>query len=529
MAHGKVYLVGAGPGDPGLLTLRGLQCLQAADAVVYDALVNPVLLDHALRAEPIFVGKQSDRHSLPQEEIQRMLIDLARQGKQVVRLKGGDPFVFGRGGEEALALAAAGIPFEVVPGVTAGIAAAAHAGIPVTHRGLATSVTFVTGHLSGDDRALDIDFSRFDPKGTLVFYMGVSALPQIRDGLRAHGWGADTPCAVVEWGTYARQRTVTATLDQIAEAVAAEAIGAPAIIIVGAVAGLRNELAWFESRPLFGLRVAVTHAHQGNDILEGRLRALGADVYACPTVEIQPEARPVGIADLDTYDWIVLTSANAARMVLSALDEQGRDARHLGGVKICAIGASTLTALEQRFLRPDAVPENYTSDAVVRAMAGAGTLEPRPETPVERSARNVAQASRLCTRASALGGARVLIPRADVARANLASALKAEGAIVTETVAYHMEVPADAKSAAAGLLDFSPALIVFTNAAAIRNLCALLPPDERAALTKMASVASIGPVTSRVAKDAGFSVSVEPALHDVAHLVEAVCGWYGSR
>ncbi len=501
MPPGNVYLVGAGPGDPGLLTLRGRQCLQTAQAVVYDALVNPRLLDHAPQAELIYVGKKADRHSLPQEEIQRILIAQARQGKNVVRLKGGDPFVFGRGGEEALALAAAGIHFEIVPGVTAGIAAAAYGGIPVTHRGLATSVTFVTGHLSGEEKTLALDFARFDPSGTLVCYMGVGALAQLRDGLRANGWAGITPAAVVEWGTYARQRTVTASLDALVEVAGEAEIKSPAIIIIGAVAGLREELAWFESRPLFGLRIAITHAQQGNDTLEQRLRTLGADVYACPTVEIQPAARPEGIENLEDFQWIVLTSANAARTVFAALDDGGHDARLLGNTHICAVGASTLAALEQRFIRPDVVPENYTSEAIVRAM----------------------------NETESLADAAVLIPRADVARASLAEALGAAGARVTESVAYHMEVPVDAEGATGGLLDFAPELLVFTNAAAIRNLSALLGEASQAQLAQSTPVASIGPVTTRVARDGGFQVVVEPTLHDVAHLVEAICAWAGER
>ncbi|MBX3180626.1 MAG: uroporphyrinogen-III C-methyltransferase [Candidatus Hydrogenedentes bacterium] len=501
MSSGKVYLVGAGPGDPGLLTLRGRQCLDVADAVVYDALVNPVLLDHAPRAERVYVGKKSDRHSLPQAEIQRILVDYARRGLNVVRLKGGDPFVFGRGGEEALALVAAGIPFEVVPGITAGLAAAAYAGIPVTHRGLAAGVTLVTGHLSGEEKALDIDFARLSPGNTLVFYMGVAALPRIREGLRANGWRDDTPCAVVEWGTYARQRTVSGTLADIERRVAEAGIEAPAVIIAGAVAGLREKLAWFESRPLFELRVAVTHSSRGNESLEGRLRALGADVFVCPTVEVQQESRPEGIEELGGYDWIVLASANAARSVFAALDAAGRDARYLGGVKICAVGASTLAALEQRYLRADATPGNYTPEAAVAAMEALGSL----------------------------AGSRVLIPRADVARASLAGALEARGAAVTETVAYHMELPAGAAGAMSGLVEFKPGLVVFTNAAAVRNLSELLSAEEMAALTREAAVASIGPVTSRAAEAAGFRVAVEPGLHDVAHLVEAVCGWWSGK
>lgn len=501
MSPGKVYLVGAGPGDPGLLTIRGQQCLRMAGVVVYDALVHPALLEHAPRAEHVYVGKKADRHSLPQEEIQRLLVAYASRGMTVVRLKGGDPFVFGRGGEEALALAQAGIPFEVVPGITAGIAAPAYAGIPVTHRGRAASVTFVTGHLAGDGKTPNIDFHALDRDGTLVIYMGVGALPAICAGLRDHGWAADTPCVAIEWATYARQRTVDGTIATLPDRVAAEGIGAPAIVVVGRVAAMRKQLAWFEARPLFGLRVAVTHSSQGDESLEGRLRALGADVYVCPTVEVQRETRPAGIADLDAYHWIVLTSANAARTVFAALDAAGHDARRLGGVRICAIGASTLTALEQRFLRPDVVPENYTSEAVVRALTAAGGLH----------------------------GARVLIPRADVARASLSGALEAEGAAVTESVAYHMEVPAGAEDALSGLAGYAPDLLVFTNAAAIRNLSALLSEEDRVLLAQSAKVASIGPVTSRAADDAGFTVAVEPARHDVAHLVEAICAWWAAR
>lgn len=498
MPLGNVYLVGAGPGDPGLLTLRGMRCLQTATVVVYDALVNPMLLGHAPAAEHIYVGKQADRHSLPQDEIQRLLVDHARRGHTVVRLKGGDPFVFGRGGEEALALAVAGIPFEIVPGITSGIAAPAYAGIPVTQRGLATSVTFVTGHFAGDERDLAIDFSRLNPGGTTVFYMGVAAMPRIFDQLARHGWAANTPCAIVEWATYARQRTVTGTLRTLPDLAAEAGVGAPSVIVVGAVAALRHELAWFENRPLFGLRVALTHAEQRKGPLEQQLTALGADVFSFPTVEVAPEAPTEALKKPGEYSWIVLTSANAAEMLFSALDAAGTDARALAGARLCAVGASTLEALAARFLRPEVLPENYTSEAIMQAMAEL----------------------------TSLSGATVLLPRADIARAGLAEVLEAAGATVTEVVAYHTRLPIESRTRVEALLKFQPQLLVFTNASAVRNLRAVLDGEAIRGLQASCAAASIGPVTSRALEASGFSVAVEPALHDVAHLTEVICSWW---
>ena len=501
MSPGNVYLVGAGPGDPGLLTLRGLRCLQSATVVVYDALVNPLLLAHAPGAEHIYAGKQADRHTLPQEEIQRLLVEHALRGRTVVRLKGGDPFVFGRGGEEALALAEAGIAFEIVPGITAGIAAPAYAGIPVTQRGLSASVTFVTGHFAGDERDLPIDFARLNPAGTTVFYMGVAAMPRIFGELVRHGWAADTPCAIIEWATYARQRTIRGTLTNLPQAAAEAKIGAPSVIVVGAVAALRDELAWFESRPLFGLRVALTHAEQRKGPLEQQLAALGADVFSFPTLEVAPEIPPEALRHPADYDWIVLTSANAAEMLFTALDGAGSDARALAGVRLCAVGASTLEALAGRFLRPDVVPENYTSEAIAGAM--------------EHSA--------------PLAGAKVLLPRADIARASLAQVLEKAGASVTEAVAYHTRVPVDAGARVSALLQFQPQLLVFTNASAVRNLPALTGSHTLRDLRAECATASIGPVTSRALEGAGFRVTVEPARHDVVHLVEAIVDWWRGR
>lgn len=494
-SFGKVYLVGAGPGDPGLLTLRGRQCLEQAQVVIYDALVHPALLEYAPRAELIFAGKQADRHSLPQEEITRILLEQARRYDTVVRLKGGDPFIFGRGGEEALALAEAGIPFEVVPGVTAATGAAAYAGIPLTHRGLATSVTFLTGHVGTGEGDLP-EFANIGLEGTLVFYMGVKNLGRIVQALLDLGRAPETPAALIEWGTYARQRTLSATLDTI-EAQAREAgIGAPSLFVVGETVSLREQLAWFEARPLFGLRIALTHSAQPKGRLEAQLQELGATLFSFPTLELAPAPPPALPAPLDSFDWIVFTSANAAQMLFEYLDQQGLDARALARSRICAVGSNTSEALRRRFLRPDAEPQGYEPEQLLE------TLQ----------------------RTASLRGMKVLLPRSDIARASIADTLRGAGAAVREWAAYEKRSPAASPETVQALLQFDPALVVFTNAGAVQNFAQLLGP-ALSALKQRAAFASIGPVTSRAAEDQGLEVAVEPAHHDLLHLVEAICAW----
>jgi uroporphyrinogen III methyltransferase/synthase len=494
---GKVYLVGAGPGDPGLLTLRGRDCLARADVVVYDALAHPALLEHAPGAERIFVGKQAGRHSLPQEDIHRVLIAKARAGAMVVRLKGGDPFVFGRGGEEALALAEAGIPFEVVPGVSAGIGAPAYAGIPVTHRGLTTSVTFITAHPRGEEPH-ELGLARLATEGTLVFFMGVTNLPAAIDELRALGRDGATPAAIIEWGTYARQRTISGTLDTIAARAVEAVIEAPALVVVGEVAALREDLAWFEARPLHGLRVAVTHTRQRQGYLEQRLIELGADVLPFPTLAIEPVGPPGIPLHVTDFDYIVLTSVNAVEMLLDMLARAGRDARALAGARLCVPGTPAVAeALRARCLEPDVLPKGYGADAVITALEEDGGV----------------------------AGKRILLPRADIARGSIPEALRAAGAEVTEVVAWHSAPPKNAESNISTLAAFEPHLIVFTSAGAVAHFSAMLGEARLTAIRAHAAFASLGPVTTGALREHGIAVAIEPSQSELPHLLEAICAW----
>ena len=501
---GKVYLVGAGPGDPGLLTLRGKACLERAEVVVYDGLANPALLEHSAGAEKIFVGKKTDQHSLPQDEIVRVLVTEAEKGLCVVRLKGGDPFVFGRGGEECEGLAAAGIAFEVVPGVTAGIGAPAYAGIPVTHRDIASSVTFFTGHgIEGRD-AGTLDFGRLALDGTLVSFMGVGNLSNVAAELIRIGRSAETPVAVVEWGTYARQRTVTGTLSDIATQCDAAKIEAPALVVIGEVVSLRDTVSWFEARPLHGLRVAVTHTTERRGGLETRLQELGADVFSFPTLEIAPldaggaaEEDAEVFPNIGDFDWVVMTSVNAAAMLFAGLERSGLDARALSGIRLCAVGSATSDAIAERFLKVDAAPQRFGADAILASLRAAGKLE----------------------------GAKVLLPRADIARQSLPDALRDAGATVTELVAYKTKVARNAAERVAELLRYAPEVVAFTNSSAARHFAAMLGTESLAALLERAAVACIGPVTAQAAREDRMVVDIEPTEHDIVHLIEAICAW----
>jgi uroporphyrinogen III methyltransferase/synthase len=372
---GVVYLVGAGPGDPGLMTARSLELIAAADAVFYDRLIPPGALFGAREnAELIYVGKQPGVPSVPQEEIGERLIAAAREGKSAVRLKGGDPFVFGRGGEEGEALREAGIEFEVVPGITAGVAATAYAGIPVTHRNDASAVAFITGHEDPEkgESALDWEaLARFP--GTLVFYMGVKRLGDNAAALIAAGRDPAEPAAAIERGTMAGQRTVEATLGTIAEAVAREGVSAPALIVVGAVARRRQQLAWLERRPLHGRRVVVTRARAQASGLAATLRGLGADVVELPAIRIEPridteEVRQTAAA-VGVYELICLTSPNGARLLFEAIEDAGLDARALAGVTVAAIGPGTARALAERGVVADVVAERFVAEGLVEALA----------------------------------------------------------------------------------------------------------------------------------------------------------------
>ncbi len=490
---GVVYLVGAGPGDPGLMTARSLELIAAADAIFYDRLIPPGALDGARDdAELVYVGKQPSVPSVPQEEIGERLVEAARTGKSVVRLKGGDPFVFGRGGEEGEALHAAGVEFEVVPGVTAGVAATAYAGIPVTHRDDASAVAFVTGHEDPEkiEPALDWEaLARFP--GTLVFYMGVKRLAENAAALIDGGRDADEPAAAIERGTWPGQRTVSATLGTIAEVVKSEGIGAPALIVVGPVAARREDLAWLERRPLHGRRVVVTRARAQASGLAATLRQLGAEVVELPAIRIEPQLESAEVRrtveSLREYSLICVTSPNGADLLFEALKEASRDGRALAGATVAAIGPGTARALARHGIVADVIPERFVAEALVEALAG-----------VE------------------VEGKRVLVARAAEARDVLPDALRERGAEVDVVALYETfrEQPDETVIEAAQSADY----VTFTSSSTVTNLTEAL--GDR--FPTGARVISIGPVTSETARAAGLEVAVEAERHDIEGLLAAL-------
>jgi uroporphyrinogen III methyltransferase/synthase len=489
---GIVHLVGAGPGDPGLMTRRSLELIASADAILYDRLIPPGALEGARPdAELRYVGKEPGAAALSQEETNALLVELARAGKRVVRLKGGDPFVFGRGGEEAEALAAAGVRFEVVPGVTAGVAAPAYAGIPVTHRDSASAVAFITGHEDPEKpgSALDWDaLARFP--GTLVFYMGIRQLPDIADRLVTAGRDPDEPAAVVERGTHPAQRTVVDTLAGIAARVEAEEIRPPAITLVGAVAELRETIAWLERRPLHGEVVAVTRARAQASGLAERLRELGAEVVETPAIRIEP--RPVdgqlreAIDSIGEYALVCLTSPNGVQLLFDALEGGGRDARSLAGATVAAIGPGTTAELARHGIRADVVPERFVAEALVEALE---------HVEVE--------------------GRRVLVARAAEARSVLPDALRERGAEVDDVALYETVAEPLSDLQLAGL--DRATYVTFTSSSTVRFLL-----ESGARPPAGARVVSIGPVTSATAEEHGLTVDVEAERHDIDGLVDAL-------
>ncbi|MCK5200298.1 MAG: uroporphyrinogen-III C-methyltransferase, partial [Spirochaetales bacterium] len=369
---GKVYLIGAGPGDIGLLTIRGAEYLSSADVVIYDYLSNDLLLSMARNdSEQIYVGKKASNHTLAQEDINSLLVKKAREGKSVARLKGGDPYVFGRGGEEALALSDAGIEFEVVPGITAGIAAAAYAGIPFTHRGITSTAGFITGHeMDGKDES-GIDWRSIAGLGTLVFYMGVRNLPVIVSNLKKEGRSGSTPAAIVQWGTMTSQRSAEGTLDTIVDVVKKENISTPALIIIVDVVRLRSRLNWFEKKPLFGKKIIVTRSRAQASGLSKELRELGAEVIEFPTIEISliPDNSNLdrAIDSISVYSWIIFTSVNSVDIFFKKVMSK-KDVRILAGIKIAVIGSATAMSLSEYGIKADIIPEQFTSEGILKEL-----------------------------------------------------------------------------------------------------------------------------------------------------------------
>ncbi|HEY8477362.1 MAG TPA: uroporphyrinogen-III C-methyltransferase [Chloroflexota bacterium] len=492
---GVVYLVGAGPGDPGLITVRGIEALRQAEVVVYDRLVAEELLREApTDAELIYVGKAAGRHALSQEAINELLWQRARAGRRVVRLKGGDPFVFGRGGEEAAFLAARGVPFVVVPGVTSAVAALAYAGIPITHRRHASSFLVATGH---EDPAKEESALRWEhlahAADTLVFLMGVERLERIVQRLLSCGRSPSTPAALVQWGTTPRQRTVVAPLAAIAQR--AEGVEPPALLVVGNVVELRPHLQWFDNLPLFGLRVLVTRSREQAGRLSRLLRDRGADPVELPTIATAPVEDPssldAALRDLGSFDWVVFTSANGVEACWRRLVAMGMDARAFAGARLCALGPATAEALDRRGLRADWVPDEYVAEAVL-----AGLSERvRP-------------------------GQRVLLPRADLARDVLVDGLRQLGVEVVSVVAYRTVRAEGSKDAARRLLQEGVDVVTLTSSSTARNLVELLDGDV--ALLRRSTVACIGPVTAATAQALGLRVDVVARTHTIPGLVEAL-------
>jgi uroporphyrinogen III methyltransferase/synthase len=501
---GKVYLIGAGPGDPGLFTLKGKRCLEEADVVVYDYLANPRLLRYAKpNAELIYVGKQADQHTLPQEEIGRLLVARASQGKVVARLKGGDPFIFGRGGEEAEELAAAGIPFEVVPGVTSAVAAPAYAGIPLTHRDFTSTVAFVTGHEDPTKEETGIAWDKIATGiGTLVFFMGVGQLPEIVGKLMRHGRSPSTPAAVIRWGTRAEQEVVTGTLADLADK--CRGMKPPALIVVGEVVALREKLRWFEALPLAGKRILITRAREQASSFAAVLEAAGAEVVEFPTITFTaPESwapLDAAIGRLREYRWVIFTSANGVRFFWQRLQAAGRDIRDLAGITVCAIGPATAAALHSLGIRADIVPTEFKAEALVEAI---GTDD--------------------------LRGSRVLLARAAESREVIPEELTRRGALVDVVPAYRTVKDApDTEGLRTMLRDGKIHAVTFTSSSTVKHFLDLVG-EEAGELLKSVVVASIGPITAETAARHGIVSHVVPENYTIPALADALVKHFQSH
>ncbi len=500
---GKVFLVGAGPGDPGLLTLKGRRCLEQAHVVIYDYLANPRLLDYApATAQRILVGKHGGGARVEQDVITHLIIDHARAGRTVVRLKGGDPFIFGRGGEEAEAIRKAGLEFEVVPGVSSATAVPAYAGIPLTDRRWASNVIFTTGYEYPSKDEPAVRWAELARSGsTLVILMATRQLQPTMQKLLAAGLPPGTPVAVIRWGTRADQQTLIGTASTIAARAQAEQLKPPAIAVVGEVVRLHEQLNWFEQKPLFGRRIVVTRPRAQAAEFAEQLEAWGAEVLPLPTIQTVP---PPSLAPLDAairrageFDWIVFTSVNGVRAFFERLQQLGADIREWRGARIAAIGPQTAKALQAYCVRVESIPEEFRAEAVVEALVRAG-----------------------------ISGKRVLLPRAAGARDVLPVQLHAHGATVEEVTTYTTILPAETTAELRELLPAGGAdLVTFTSSSTVHNFVAMFR-DELAALTAHTAIGCIGPVTAETARSYGMRVAIQPAVYTIAGFVDAIVRYY---
>ena len=498
---GKVYLVGAGPGDAGLLTLRGAELLRRAEVVVYDALVNRELLALAPEsAEIIYGGKRSRDHAIPQGDLNRLLVEKAREGKTVVRLKGGDPYVFGRGGEEATELQEDNVPFEVVPGISSIVAAPNYAGIPLTHREHCSSFTVITGHEDPDKAETAIDWERIAREpGTKVVLMGVERIGKITAALKENGLAGDTPVAMVRWGTTGRQQTISGTLDTIADVVAETGFKAPAVTIIGGVSRLRDSLNWFEKRPLFGQRVVVTRTRKQASKLTVALKDYGAEVMEIPTIKIVPptDKEPIveSITGIGSYDWIIFTSPNGVTHFFDYFFKAYKDVRDLGNLRLAAVGPATAKKLKDFHLTIDLMPEVYTAEATAQALLDYQNVE------------NIS----------------VMLARAEEANSELPKLLEDQGAIVDD-IAFYKTVPEteDRNGAAESFEEDGADWITFASSSAVKNFDARFGLAKRFEDDPGLKLASIGPETTKALRELGLNPTVEASEHTIAGLARAL-------
>ena len=501
---GIVYLIGAGPGDPDLITIKGRECLRKADIIVYDYLVSESLLSFVQKdAKIIYVGKKSGHHTMPQKDINNLLIVNAKKGLTVARLKGGDPFIFGRGGEEAMELSKEGIPFEIVPGVTSAVAAPAYAGIPLTHRNFASSVCFITGHEDPTKEESHINWNALaQSSGTLVFLMGIANLYKLVKKLTDLGRSPETPAAVVGNGTMANQRTVIGTLANIDQKVKDVNLGAPGVIVVGDVVNLNKYLNWFESRPLFGKKIVITRPEDQAEEFIRKLSERGAKCLLFPTITILPPTTwrelDKAIKILSRYDWIIFTSVNGVKYFFQRLHFQKKDTRYLKGSNIGAIGPGTAAALMNRGINPDMVPDQYWAEGVMEGLKGF-----------------------------LLDRKRVLLPRPVIARDYIPKKLTELGAIVDVAEAYRTVKPDYSKHQLVMLLKNSAIdMITFTSPSTVDNFLALLKGQSILKEWSKAKVACIGPITAQRAAEKGLKVDIVPDEYTVKALSESIIGYY---
>jgi len=506
---GKVYLVGAGPGDPDLLTVKARECLSRVDVIIYDNLANRTLLEYAKKeSEFIYVGKKRGHHTISQEEINRLIVDRASKGLEVLRLKGGDPFIFGRGGEEAEELASAEIEFEIIPGVTSAISVPAYAGIPLTHRNYTSTVAFVTGHEDPEKERSDIPWNKLSTAaGTLVFLMGVGNLKKIASALISNGRSPDTPVAVIMNGTLPDQQTIVGKLQEISRMAEKKEVKPPAIIVVGDVVQLRKTLNWYETKPLFGKRIVVTRAREQASNFRKRLALLGAECIEFPTIEIIPPERwgPVdqAIERIEKYDWLIFTSVNGVKFFLERLGTFGKDVRDLHGLKIAAIGPKTAEIWQDMGIIPDLVPDEYRAEAIIECFRKRATIS----------------------------GTKILLPRATEARRILPDELKKLGAQVDEIPIYQTVRPdQNANMLRQMLEEGSIDMVTFTSSSTVNNFMEMFTKDRdklQEWLTGVA-VACIGPVTADTANRRGISVDLIPETYTIEALSRAIVDYFHS-